>query len=461
MFKKTILILSVLILNACEMEWEGPQVPVVEPVRREQTAHLEISTPGWPGHVSAPQAQLRVYFRQQMAASSGSVLLLEQGTNQHPVAQKWEEPGQVLVLYCSNLRHASAYLLQLDDFVCMTEGAPFSYRTSFCTTGSEFSGDLQWLTVLDQYPAPGASHVPPHLDAVHIRFNREVNVAGMEINFLDGGSGVWFHHEPRSGWTNYLRIVIDKSLLPQREHRLQIIGAYDREGLEMPVWDTRFTSGDGSAVDNPASHLVISEVCHGGFRDGGTRDEFIEIYNPGDEAVDLGAAEYRIYRSTASGSSYSLICNFSEAGHFDGDHLPATRVVPARGFYLIVNGQAAFPLNQMADALVKGSRCTLAEDNTLFLTRGGAPSQEQNRVDCVGWGAACLFEGSGTADNPPAGGSLERKACYLATRGSMEEPGPHTAAGNSEDSGDNRQDFIRRCIPQPQNSSSAPESFLP
>lgn len=222
----------------------------------------------------------------------------------------------------------------------------------------------------------------------------------------------------------------------------------------------------GSAGNTTATYLVISEVCYDDCSaGGGADDEYIELYNPTATPIDLGAGGYRLYRDTSGGGAPgTFLCDFTDNTHFNGNTLPASVVVPAHGYYLIVNDNAPAGLQALADALVQDARMLITADNTIYLGTGPITTDTDTDItDKVGFGSAAAFEGSGAAPSMSSGQSIERKA-YVGSTGDtngttgMYTGGGHASNGNGEDTGDNSADWILRTTPEPQNRASATET---
>ena len=180
--------------------------------------------------------------------------------------------------------------------------------------------------------------------------------------------------------------------------------------------------GRGAAAQEAAApvveHLVISELATGG---ASASDEFIELYNPTEEALSLVGLEV-IYVS-ASGATLSR-----RAGWQTGSVLP-------RSHLLIANESGIYA--GIAD--VRYSVGLSATGGSVALRREDADVP----IDALGWGTAssAWLEG-GPAQAPAAGETLERL--------------PGGDAGSGFDTDDNRVDFVVRPDPEPQNSGSDP-----
>lgn len=194
-----------------------------------------------------------------------------------------------------------------------------------------------------------------------------------------------------------------------------------------------------------ANHVVISEFSGG--ISGANTNEFIELYNPTDTAVDIGnwVVQYR----SASGSTYS-----------QSSTIPAGAVIQPKRYYLL--GGAGYSGGPARDA-------PYAIDTSASTTGGGhvrigrpglsSSPTDALAVDTLGYGTAPQPEGGAAAPfHPASGGSLERKAVSSSTSASMGTGGSDANRGNGYDSDNNSQDFVQRAVRNPQNSSSPAES---
>lgn len=173
----------------------------------------------------------------------------------------------------------------------------------------------------------------------------------------------------------------------------------------------------------PATHVVISEIQAG--TDASAGDEFIELYNPTNQPINLSGWELR--KRTSSGSESNLVDN----GSFTGTIL-------AKGFFLIAS---SFYAGSVTPDLRSATSTSIAyANNTIVLYRGdhaGAP-----------------IEDAVTYASIDAGKSLERKAVAGGQCVSAQDGGEYL--GNACDT-DTAADFDLRATPKPQNSQSLPE----
>jgi uncharacterized protein YdeI (BOF family) len=167
-----------------------------------------------------------------------------------------------------------------------------------------------------------------------------------------------------------------------------------------------------------SSGLVLAEVMTGG---ASASDEYVEIANAGSAAADLGGLE--IVYVTASGATTTRKAAFAS---------PLS--LAPRSHLLVANATGIYA--SMADATYSGG---LAADGGAIALR----RSDGTVVDAVGWGTAAnaYVEGS-PAPAPPARSSIERL--------------PGEAAGNTQDTNDNRSDWFVQPNPIPQPLGSAP-----
>ena len=183
-----------------------------------------------------------------------------------------------------------------------------------------------------------------------------------------------------------------------------------------------------------ASHVVISEVqITGG--SGKSTDEFIELYNPTEAAVSLDG--WQLMKKTGSGNEYVLVENFG------------TVTVPSHSFFLIAH--PAGYLGATQPDLYYSSTNSVSSNNTIILV-----DNDGNEVDKLGLGSASDFEGEAIS-NPGSHKSAERKARGDSDAETMVEGGAHYFLGNGEDTNSNKNDFISRSVPEPQNLGSEQE----
>ncbi|TMQ51228.1 MAG: T9SS type A sorting domain-containing protein [Candidatus Eisenbacteria bacterium] len=190
-----------------------------------------------------------------------------------------------------------------------------------------------------------------------------------------------------------------------------------------------------------ATHVVISEFATRG--SSSATDEFVELYNPTDNAIDISGWKQQ-YKS-ASGTTWS-----------DRAILPANSSIPARGFFLIANTSYVGSVTPDYTSSLWTSGTGMADNGHVRIIDASAVE-----VDKVGWGSAIDPEGGSTAPNHGTsanGNSVERKAQASSTADSLAAGGAHALLGNGQDTNVNGADFVTQTHGRnPQNSSNAPE----
>lgn len=182
-------------------------------------------------------------------------------------------------------------------------------------------------------------------------------------------------------------------------------------------------------------HLVISEVQINGAN---ANQDFVEIYNPTDSAVDL--EDWQIRKRTSNGTDSSLVL------------IGAGESIPAHGFFLWSNDQGTFETVVGADV---SNGNNLSENNSVALE-----DPADNVIDQVAWGIGTsqFVEGTAITNGSDGNSSVERKALSTSTSVTMGAGGVDEFKGNGFDANNNATDFYLRAVSQPQNSGSATES---
>lgn len=200
----------------------------------------------------------------------------------------------------------------------------------------------------------------------------------------------------------------------------------------------------GTARVRAGGGLLLSEIRLAG--PGGADDEFVEIYNPGSEWVDLRG--WSLKRRSATGvTEANLLSDLgSQVDPFSGERSAGESLGIAPGGYFLlaprpVCGQtgeeSCYRDSARPDNYYSVRSGLLAKDNTLVLL-----DEKKTEIDKVGWGKAADYRGEAFAENPASGQSLRRKA----------------AGAGWQDTGDNGADFLLEFSPTPQNSESGPAS---
>lgn len=180
----------------------------------------------------------------------------------------------------------------------------------------------------------------------------------------------------------------------------------------------------------------------GGGNAGATyKNDFIELYNPSNAAVDLTGWSVQYLSATGTG-------NWAVT--------PLTGSIPAKGFYLVqeaagANGTINLPTPDATGTLaLSGTTGKVILSNAVTALNGANPSSAAV-IDKVGFGpTASGFEGAPTPVISNST-SIERKASSTSTATTLTVGGSEEFAGNGQDTDNNNADFVVQA-PNPQNS---------
>ena len=179
-----------------------------------------------------------------------------------------------------------------------------------------------------------------------------------------------------------------------------------------------------------ASEVLVSEIQVAG--QNGTNDEFVELYNPSGSDVNLTG--WRLGRFNSGGTYGNLVASMSG-------------MIKAKGYYLVAH--TSYSGVPSADAFYSALSNALTNNYSVVLYSDAGMTQ----VDLVGMGTNTASEGAVVA-NPPANGSVERKALNTSTLASMVPGGLDALEGNGEDTNNNNVDFVVRPQSEPQNTNN-------
>ncbi|MFH1564578.1 MAG: carboxypeptidase regulatory-like domain-containing protein [bacterium] len=197
-----------------------------------------------------------------------------------------------------------------------------------------------------------------------------------------------------------------------------------------------------------SSTIVISELQVNG--EGTAGNEFVEIYNKTDSAIDLAGWDIAYEAPTATGGTHS----WTPVAEIDaGNHL----TIPAYGFFLVAsNGYNPFGI--YAD--INGtSALGLASTGGYVALRNASDAV----VDFVGYGTLttetlCEEEELGACAPNPGNFSIERKAIVSSSALTMGFGGTDEWSGNGYDTDDNSANFVLKTFSDPQKSTFPSES---
>jgi hypothetical protein len=194
-----------------------------------------------------------------------------------------------------------------------------------------------------------------------------------------------------------------------------------------------------SAFADMADYPVISELRF--YETSGVNEEFVEIYNPANFAIDISG--WSLQYKSRTGTNWSVKATFEE-----GRHINANSFVLYGGIGMEVTPD--YPSNTNPGLGNSGGHIRIMDD-------------EQNVIDLIGWVTGDSPEGE-SAGTHPRGASFERKAFESSTQVDMAVGGSDALEGNAWDSNNNANDFVihlTQADSNPQNASSSPEPDEP
>ncbi|MDI6757023.1 MAG: hypothetical protein QME32_03265 [Endomicrobiia bacterium] len=207
----------------------------------------------------------------------------------------------------------------------------------------------------------------------------------------------------------------------------------------------------GTTAQRYVQHIVISEIQTDGVNAG---DEFVEIYNPLDNAIDLSAWFTRLFRRNSGGTDGTMAITWINP------------TIPAKGYSLLVGTSSG---NSYRGSVAPDATYTIATNN--IVADGAVYISTQTTatpvwsatpgpwgyvaVDLVGYGAQPSggYETASFATSPDANRSLERRGLS----GADPTASPGAIEGNSWDTNNNSADFVYTSASDPQNTLSSRE----
>ncbi len=179
-----------------------------------------------------------------------------------------------------------------------------------------------------------------------------------------------------------------------------IFGTPKKENSQPTVATTSGSNGDSTTIiQQPTTNdqqqtvkILINEVQIAGVT---ADDEFIELYNPNNQEVDL--KNWVLKKKTSSGSESNLVSSASFSG-----------TIPGLGYFLIVHqlkddGTSNYQGQASPNLYFSGKTYYIATNNTILLY-----DQNNNLIDKVGFGLASDCDNN-CALNPDANNSIQRK----------------------------------------------------
>lgn len=209
----------------------------------------------------------------------------------------------------------------------------------------------------------------------------------------DNGAKRTMERSPDLGWHTYSGNGENNIFgTPKKENSLRIIS---QSGGATPNNNQASTEEQATEEEQEAEmvesqvpkKLLISEVQISGET---SKDEFIELYNPNNESVDL--TDWVIKRKSSSGIEYSLV----SASRLEG------KTIPAQGYFLLAHEDYT---GTVTSDVVWAKSNSVASNNSVLLY-----AFDGSVIDKVGIGVASDFETSPYPNNPDNNQSISRDA---------------------------------------------------
>lgn len=444
---------STVILN--EIAWMGTNTSAAnEWIELKNITGGEVQLAGW--QVLDAGRQVRILFGGENSIPAGGLYLLER-TDDTSVAHITADR-----LYAGALNNMNETLslfdeeCELQDEVKADPDWPAGDQEE--KRSMERSSDLNWHTYSGQgdegiMGTPRAENSLPLLEIPILALSlQSLSFQAVEFSsgpqsqtftILNDGSGIlawaasieytspvldgveWLQVNPASGTApSEVLASVDASQVPEGIYSVDIaIEAPGTQGSPQQVQVIFMVSLPElpavTTVSAPTTALINEIQIDSISGPGGTKDDWVELYNPNTQNIDLTG--WSIQRSTESGTIHKK--NF-EQGHS----------IPARGYFLIVRNNARQDLLAIADMTT--SALQLSSNSTIYLVKNQELIEGGDNldiVDKVGFGQGAFSPEGSPALDPPAAKSITRKELGL-------------------DTNDNGADFEISDIPTPTNT---------
>ena len=196
--------------------------------------------------------------------------------------------------------------------------------------------------------------------------------------------------------------------------------------------------GNASAGEtiNILPSLKISEVSVDGTSN--AKNEFIELYNYGESAVDLSNLKLHIYTQDGTSDVNVSLTKYNTS-------------IPSNGYYLIASNYFSSATTAEPDATYSSSTATMVANGAVYISYSDTANTDI--IDLVGWGTSAKKETTALS-NITAGSSAERISDFGSTASTMAASGVDEYRGNAFDEADNSNDFVVQAVPVPQDTGS-------
>ncbi|MDD3711334.1 MAG: lamin tail domain-containing protein [Patescibacteria group bacterium] len=167
-------------------------------------------------------------------------------------------------------------------------------------------------------------------------------------------------------------------------------------------------------------------------------DDYVEIYNPNNQSINLEESGIRLYKAKTSSPSLMM-----RLGNLSDGSYPGGLIISPYGKYLIARSSASDSIKSQAQAISERSEFSLTgEAYTVYLSNDAVSEDDDSDIiDKVGYGLANYYFNSPASeifDNH----LLVRKATATSSVSDMSEGGQHFSLGHGFNSWDNSSDFV-------------------
>ena len=249
----------------------------------------EFFAEGWPHEVATTASYIACDFSSPCATQFGSVSLVQDGGGIVAFQKVWSDSNRRLMLYPQTLPPGK-YILTVGGFRT-SDGRHFkNAELEFCVIQKEDAEDKRAPAVVSQVPRDQDFAVSPSLHRIAIRFNKAIDLAAVEFSVSDGDHEVNATLDMSVAFSDLFVLNLKENLKGESFYILTLMNIRDSHGNTLPIHILLFATAADTAQDirtGLVEHLVISEVCYGGYKGGSATDEFIDRTTSSKNGADI------------------------------------------------------------------------------------------------------------------------------------------------------------------------------
>lgn len=328
--------------------------------------------------------------------------------------------------YSAKLSHKWKIIVSSNEVITSTTTTSITTGTTTSTTTATSSQ----TTTDKQAPSSTVNALPEEVEelgfVVSWQGSDDISSQNQLLFDIDYrlGSGSW---EKWLEQVSYLQAVFALSAQPGQKISFRS-RAYDKAN-NREYWPTDSAADAWTRLLEkepvPSLKVVISQLATRG--PAGASDEFVELYNPNSQTVDLSG--WRLQSRSANGSAW--------VNRSGSDGLPSETKIKAHDYFLLA-------AKDYSRELIPDYQ---HEGNWGMADEGGHWRIVDNlgvELDRVGYNQAIEPEGQAAQADLAQGYSLQRKALATSTAADLIEGGSHFTLGNGFDTDNNANDFIEQ-----------------